>query len=60
VVGGLTGGLAALARRQGVVLFLPAIYESWVRHDRSVWRVASRWRSGQILLLIPAGYGVWL
>ena len=64
------GFLAALTRTQGLLLFIPSIYEWWIRlRDRikapgffapfSVIN-ASDARQGLSLLLIPAGFAVFL
>ena len=67
---GLTGFLAALCRTQGVVMFGVAAYEyliqalptgngrSGKRDWRGFWRKLSP--AGACLLLIPAGYGLYL
>ena len=57
---GLIGGLAALTRQQGILLFLPAIWELWKFHNFELRSTARDWRSWAGLFLIPLGLLLWL
>ncbi|NMC02101.1 MAG: hypothetical protein GYA30_06980, partial [Chloroflexi bacterium] len=57
---GLIGGLAALTRQQGILLFLPAIWELWEFHNFELRSTARDWRSWAGLFLIPLGLLLWL
>lgn len=55
---GCVGFFAALTRTQGMLLFFPAVYE-WVTHRFGPKRSKVR-LTDAVLLLIPAGFGVYL
>lgn len=58
ITAGITGFLAALTRTQGMLLFFPAVYE-WVTLRFGPEKEKLRWQDA-LLLLIPAGFGVYL
>lgn len=57
---GVSGGLAALTRQQGILLVVPLAWELWEASRRSWRELLPRWRDGLSLLLTPLGLGVWL
>jgi Gpi18-like mannosyltransferase len=57
---GLMGGLAALTRQQGIILFIPMGWELWENADRSVINIRKQWREWLSLALIPIGLFLWL
>jgi Gpi18-like mannosyltransferase len=54
---GLAGALATLTRQQGLFLALPLAWEIWEASGR---RWSSALRKSLPLLLVPAGYAVWI
>lgn len=54
---GLAGGLASLTRQQGLFLVVPLAWEIWESSER---RWANVLRNGLSVLLVPAGYAVWI
>ena len=54
---GLAGALATLTRQQGLFLVLPMAWEIWEASER---RWSSALRKSLPLLLVPAGYVVWI
>jgi Gpi18-like mannosyltransferase len=57
---GLAGGLAALTRQQGVLLFLPVAWELWTASEQNVRQTLRAWRDWIAVGLIPAGLLVWI
>ncbi len=57
---GLMGGLATLTRQQGILLLLPAGWAMRENAGRDLRALARNWKSLVSLLLIPAGYLVWV
>ena len=54
---GLAGGLASLTRQQGLFLMLPLAWEIWESSGRQWSRTL---KNGVSVLLVPAGYAVWI
>lgn len=57
---GLMGGLAALTRQQGIILFVPMAWELWEDSGRQALNLRKHWRDWLALGLIPLGLIVWL
>jgi hypothetical protein len=57
---GVTAGLAALTRQQGLFLLLPLAWEIWENGGKNVQRSLRQWRDWLSLALIPASYMIWL
>jgi Gpi18-like mannosyltransferase len=57
---GFMGGLAALTRQQGIILFIPMAWELWENAGRRVATLQKQWRHWLSLALIPMGLFVWL
>jgi Gpi18-like mannosyltransferase len=57
---GITGGLAALTRQQGIFLMLPMGWELWEAAGRSVINVRKCWKDWLPLVFIPLGMLIWL
>ncbi|HSE15676.1 MAG TPA: glycosyltransferase family 39 protein [Pyrinomonadaceae bacterium] len=54
---GLAGGLASLTRQQGLFLIFPLAWEIWESSER---RWSNALRKALSLLLVAAGYAVWI
>lgn len=57
---GLMGGLAALTRQQGVLLFIPVAWELWASSDHKPSNMLKHWRDWLALVLIPLGLVLWI
>ncbi len=57
---GLMGGLATLTRQQGIILLLPVAWAMWENANRDIGELVRNWKRVIPLLLIPAGYLVWV
>lgn len=57
---GLAGGLAALAKQQGLFIALPLAWELWEAAERDARRALRAWRAWLALALVPCGYLVWV
>ena len=57
---GIAGGLATLTRQQGIFLVLPLAWEMWESSGRKFQATLKIWKQGLNLLLIPAGWLVWI
>ena len=57
---GVTAGLAALTRQQGLFLLLPLAWELWESHGRDIRNTMNRWKDWLALGLVLAGYLIWL
>lgn len=59
-IAGLTGGLAALTRQQGIFLLFPVAWELWEDANRKLAVIFSKWKDWLALSLIPGGMLLWL
>ena len=57
---GLAGGLATLTRQQGIFLVLPIAWEVWELSGRNFSGAVKKWSSWFTIVLVPAGYVVWI
>jgi hypothetical protein len=57
---GVSAGLAALTRQQGLFLLLPLAWEIWEFSGKDVQRSLRQWRDWLPLMLVPASYLIWL
>jgi Gpi18-like mannosyltransferase len=57
---GLMGGLAALTRQQGIILFIPMAWELWENAEQQAVNLRQQWRDWLALILIPLGLILWL
>jgi Gpi18-like mannosyltransferase len=56
----LMGGLATLTRQQGIFLLVPLSWELWQHSQKGLENRRKVWRNWLSLILIPAGYLLWL
>ena len=59
-IAGFLGGLAALTRQHGIFLTLPLAWEIWEASGKSFRTLFARWNALPSVLLVPAGYAVWI
>lgn len=57
---GFIGGLAALTRQQGIILFVPMAWELWENSERKFINLRNQWRDWLAIFLIPIGLLVWI
>jgi hypothetical protein len=60
ILAGIMGGLAALARQQGIFLALPLAWEIWVSSGQNLKAAVKNWRGWAALAGPPAGLLLWL
>jgi len=57
---GIAGALATLTRQQGIFLLLPLAWELWEDSERTWRKALPAFKSWAALILIPAGYALWI
>lgn len=60
LLSGVAGGLASLTRQNGIVLCLPLLWEVWEASGREWKTLLKNWRQLCGVVLVPAGYLLWL
>ena len=60
VLAGASGALAMLTRQQGIFLTIPLAWELWEASGRSSRQIIKNWRSVLTLIMIPAGWLIWI